>query len=129
MANFNLDVFSRKIIGWLLLFVGLAIIFWALFSSYNIFTGAKEVPTLFKTERPAAISSSPQQSASGAMEQDLQEQAQNIIQGQIGAQLKEMMPAEFISKIFNLIGWAIFVGFLVFAGGRVAGIGVKLITS
>ncbi len=130
MANLsNTDAFSRKIIGWLLLLAGLAIIFWAIFSSYNIFTGAKEVPTLFKIEQPAAVSSSPQQPASGAMEQDLQEQAKKIIQGQIGEHLKEMMPSEFISKIFNLISWAIFVGLLVFAGGRVAGIGVKLLNN
>jgi hypothetical protein len=127
MANFNLDVFSRKIIGWLLLAAGLAIIFWAIYSSYNIFTGVKEVPTLFKTGQSAIISPSPQSPASGVMEQDLQQQAQKIIQGQIGEQLKEMMPADFISKIFNLMSWAIFVGLLIFAGGKVAGIGIKLV--
>lgn len=129
MANFNLDAFSRKIIGWLLLFAGLAIIFWAVWSSYNIFIGVKEVPALFKIEQSPAASSLPQKPASGALEQDLEEQAQKIIQGQIGEQLKQMMPAEFISKIFNLFSWAIFVGFLVFAGGRIAGIGIKLLIS
>ncbi|OIP77464.1 MAG: hypothetical protein COT61_05365 [Candidatus Portnoybacteria bacterium CG09_land_8_20_14_0_10_44_13] len=129
MANFSLDVFSRKTIGWLLLFAGLVIIFLAIFSSYNIFTGAKEAPALFRIEPSAEVSSSLQQPAPGVMEQDLQEQAKNIIQGQIGEQLKEMMPAEFISKIFNLMSWVIFVSFLVFAGGRIAGIGAKLIAS
>jgi hypothetical protein len=121
----KIDNLFRKIIGWLLLFAGLAIIFWAIWSSYHIFTGAKEVPTLFKSGESAAVSLSPQPTP-GVMEKDLQEQAQKIIQGQIGEQLKEMMPADFISKIFNLFAWAIFVGLLVFAGSHIAGVGIKL---
>jgi len=39
---------ARKVIGWLLLLVGLIIIFYSLFTSYNIFTGKSTGPTVFK---------------------------------------------------------------------------------
>ena len=37
-----------KLLGWVIFFIGLGIIFWAIFSSYNIFTGKSQAPDIFK---------------------------------------------------------------------------------
>ena len=38
---------SNKITGWILIFIGIAVIFYSLYSSYNIFTARTEVPEIF----------------------------------------------------------------------------------
>lgn len=45
---------ARKVIGWLLLLVGL-IIFYGLFTSYNIFTGKSLGPTAFKVPEKETV--------------------------------------------------------------------------
>ena len=41
-------------------------------------------------------------------------------------QLKEIIPEEFILKLLNLSSWSMFVFFLVFAGAKISGLGIKL---
>ena len=40
-----------KLMGWLVFFLGLSIICYTLFASYNIFTGKAEVPAFFETPK------------------------------------------------------------------------------
>lgn len=107
----------KKIIGWALLSIGLIIIFWSLYSSYNIFTAKSEAPEVFKiTEEGAQISQKP-----GTF--DVQEQMEEMM----GEQLKKMLPTDFLPKLFNLIAWSIFAGILIFGGVQVSNLGIKLI--
>ncbi len=103
----------KKILGLILLFLGIAVIFYAVYSSFNIFTGKEVAPEIF--EAPAAVKSS------GAP--DLQTQMQNMI----GEQLKGMLPTGSITTFLNLASWSVFVGILIFAGAQIAGLGIKLI--
>lgn len=106
-----------KIFGWFLLLAGVIIIFWSLYSSYNIFTAKAAAPEIFKVaEKEAAL---PQQ----GRVQDLQAQIEKMI----GEQLKGMLPADLLPKLFNLIAWSIFAGILIFAGAQIASLGIKLI--
>ena len=111
----------RQIIGWSIIFIGLGIIIFALASSYNIFTGKRPVPEIFKAgkilSKPASkekISLNPESMA-------------NNLQKMIGEQVREMLPPASVSKTLNLISWSILASILIFGGGQVAGLGIKLL--
>ena len=105
----------KKILGLVLLFVGLAIIFYSLYSSYNIFTAKTEAPEIFMVEEKEEVE------VPGAG--DIQAQIQRMI----GEQLKGMLPAGSIPQLLNLIAWSIFAGILIFAGSHISSLGIKLI--
>lgn len=98
----------NKILGYVLLAAGLVIIGWAALQSYNVFTGKLEPPLVFKT--PSA------QQSSGSIEDQ-------IIQKQISL----LLPPGIITKVLNLVAWSMFALILVWLGGAVSGIGVKLL--
>ena len=110
-----------KIFGWVLLLLGLVIITWTLFSSYNIFTGQANLPEFFKTEIKDKASSLPQK---GLLEPGGMEE---LFQQAMGEQLKEFIPANMVADLLNLIAWSILAGILVFGGTQISGIGIKLL--
>ncbi|RLC34694.1 MAG: hypothetical protein DRZ76_02170 [Candidatus Nealsonbacteria bacterium] len=100
--------FMKKIIGWILLFLGLIIIFYALYSSYGIFSAKTQVPEIFSIVEKESVSA-------GTIEEVVQQQ------------LKGVLPTESIVGLLNLIAWSIFAGILIFGGAQVASLGIKLI--
>ena len=106
--------FIKKILGLALLFGGLSVIFYGLYSSYDIFTGKKEAPAIFDEA---------EQSVSKTSLQDPQAQLQEMI----GEQLKGLLPADSVPNLLNLFSWSIFAGILVLGGGQISGIGIKLL--
>jgi len=100
--------FLKKTIGWALLFVGLIIIFYSLYSSYNIFTAKTQAPEIFSVAEKEGISG-------GAIEEMIQQQ------------LKGMLPVESIIGLLNLIAWSIFAGILIFGGAQISSLGIKLL--
>lgn len=104
---------AKTIIGWLLLLIGLLIIAWAIWSAYGVFTGQKAVPEIFS---PAS------QEGNGGSGSDIERQIQQTIQ----EQLKNILPAETLPQLLNMIAWSIFMGILIMAGGKISGIGIKL---
>ena len=105
----------KKIIGLVLLFGGLAVIVYGLYSSYGIFTAKTSAPEIFKAEEKAVS----QKSGS----QDIQAQLQNVLQ----EQLKGLVPAGSLPQLLNLTSWSIFAGILIFGGSNIAGLGIKLL--
>lgn len=103
----------KTFLGLALLVLGLAIIFYSLYSSFNIFTGKTEPPQVFKM----------QESSQAAQSDGLQEQFQQIIQDQ----LKGMLPLDSISTLLNMISWSILAGVLLFGGAQISGLGIKLL--
>lgn len=108
----------EKIFGWILLFLGVAIICWGLYSSFNIFTGKTNAPEVFKIEKEVKIPLTSQEKSKSPESQ---------IKEMMGEQLKEMLPADFLPQLSNLISWSIFVGILTFGGAQISGIGIKLL--
>ena len=102
----------KKIFGWILLLLGLAMIITALYFSYMVFIGKMQAPEIFKNldENKAEIVR--------PAEQDLEK----IVEEQI----KDMVPSEFVAQLLNLISWSIFAGILIFGGSKLAGIGIRL---
>ena len=113
---------SNKIIGLVLLFLGLAIIFYSLYSSFNVFTGKAQPPTIFSFE---AVKIEEIKKEAKTPEELQTEMAKDVL----AKQLKEMIPADYLQKTFNLITWSIFIGILVLIGSNIAGLGTKLLTA
>ena len=105
----------KKILGLILLFVGLTIILYSLYSSFNIFTAKTSAPEIFKTEETTL-------SQKGGT-QDIQAQLEKAI----GEQLKGMLPVDSLPTLLNLVAWSIFAGILIFGGAQISSLGIKLI--
>ena len=112
----------KKIIGWILLFGGILIMFLSLYSSYGIFTGKKNAPEVFKTETLQQNSLENDRSKLSGSD-DLQEEIKKMINSQI----QGIIPSAFISNLLNLISWSVFVGILILAGGKMSSIGINLL--
>jgi hypothetical protein len=108
----------QKFIGWALLFSGVAIIFWSLYSSYNIFNDKTPVPEIFKIEKKKAVN---QKEVQG-LEAQLEEKVKELM----GEQFKTILPADSIPKLLNLISWSVLAGILIFGGSQLSGIGIKM---
>ena len=104
----------QKFIGWTLLFVGILIIAWSLYSTYNIFTAKDTPPEIFKTKEIVYQKDG---------NQGLEFQVEEIIE----EQLRGMIPADTLPTLLNLIAWSIFAGVMFFGGAQIAGTGAKLI--
>lgn len=106
----------ERILGFIVLLLGLTIILYSLISSFQIFTGRIDAPELFSFDEPANI----QEAASP-----------DGIQGQVGEllrnQLGKLLPTDTISRTLNISMWSLFAGLLLFGGGQIAGIGIKLL--
>ncbi|MFH1575903.1 MAG: hypothetical protein ABIB55_03105 [Candidatus Nealsonbacteria bacterium] len=103
----------KKTLGLLFIIIGLAVISYSLYTSFNIFSGKIASPEIFKA--PSATQN--------VSSQDMQSQVQNMI----GEQLKGMLPVDSITTLFNLISWSVFAGILIFGGAQIAGLGIKLL--
>ena len=130
----------KTIAGWLLLLVGLTIMLWGLYSSFNIFTAKTEVTELFKMEEQgeavslfnreaitASKASGSKAQKTPARGQDIQSQMEAMMGEQIKEQLNQILPPNFLPTLFNLIAWSIFAGILILGGAQVSGIGIKLL--
>ena len=106
---------SSKLAGWVLLALGIVIILFSLGTSYNIFTGQKEVYLLFPIGEEVSFSAN---KSSSEIEQ---------MQMVVGEQLTKMIPPNALPTLLNLTSWSILAGILVFGGGKISGLGIKLI--
>jgi len=111
----------KKIVGWVLLAAGVLAIAWGIWTSAQIFTAKTTVPEVFKEPAVKEIFDTGKQG--GSAEEQMQEQMQNVI----GEQISKMMPAESITGLLNLIAWSVFMTILIFAAGKIATIGIKLL--
>lgn len=115
---------TQKIIGFLLLTTGLIVIFYSLFTSYNIFNGKNSVPEIFKIEEKnlnlGTINGQKKTT-------DPQAQLEEMLQKNIQTQLQEILPAGFLPKLLNLIAWSVFASILFFGGGQISSLGIKLL--
>jgi len=108
----------KKIIGWSLFAIGLLIIFWSLYSSFQIFVQGESAPEVFKTIK--AEETKPSESQGNLSLEAIQQQIQQQL---VGA----LLPLNFMPKILNLISWSLFVGIAIFGGSRISGLGLKLL--
>ncbi len=96
---------NEKVVGYILLAIGVVMIFSSVFLAFNVFTGASAPPKLFNF---SDVSFSVPQTG-GASE------TVQIISGQD------------MSRIVSMVFWYLLMFFIMFAGGRIASLGVNLI--
>ncbi len=111
-----------KIFGWILLAAGVAIIGWTLYSSYNIFTGKAAMPDIFEIEEKVEEASN-QAGKTPTSPTEVQQEMEKMI----GEQLKGLLPTDILPKILNLVVWSMLAFILIFGGGQISGLGIKLI--
>lgn len=112
----------KKIIGWFFVFGGVAIILYSIFLAYNVFMAKTAVPPIF------AVSLKEGELAPKTAPKDLTPEA---IQEQMGTmlfeQIQQFLPADFLPKLFNLFAFSMFTGILIWAGGQISNVGIKLL--
>ena len=104
-----------KILGLVLLMLGLVLIGWTLYNSYNIFTGRAEAPEIFSVpeeETPVEPEELPEE-----LPEDLSED-----------QLMQALFADknILPETANLLIWGFLAFILIFGGGQISGLGIKL---
>lgn len=114
----------RKIVGWLLLIAGLLIIGWTLYSTYNVFSAKVEAPQVFSLEKGMEKESSIPQKGKVL---DAQKEIESMMSKQMEERLGKLLPKDTIPKLLNLMSWSIMAGILIFGGGQISGLGIKLI--
>lgn len=125
---------NTKIFGLILIFFGIAIILWALYTSNGIFTTKKPVPELFKIGTQDMLSeptdnTEQAQDSIGidlAIPDILQNEAGDMLKNQIQTLLPEI-PSNAIVKLLNLLSWAIFSMIVMSGGSKISILGIRLI--
>jgi hypothetical protein len=114
----------NKILGLILLIIGLLIIFWGFYSAYNVFQGKAGLPKIFTPAETALIEEeiAPTPQTGTLTPEKLQENMEEMMQKQIG----KIFPSGIIMQLMNLIAWSIFIWILIYGGGKIAGLGIKL---
>jgi hypothetical protein len=92
---------DEKLIGYILLAIGLILIFFSIFSMYSVFTGSSPVPSLIKVN-------------------DIKILIPNIGETTI-------FSGDAISNIINMLLWLILMIFIASGGSRIGSLGVKLL--
>lgn len=105
---------TNKIIGYVLLTLGVLLIILPLWQTYSIFTGKTMPAQVFA--RPVALTVNPNVSALD-------------IGGQIQNSLIKIIPVDLIDNTLNLTSWLLLMWILIYGGGKIADIGIKLIKS
>lgn len=112
---------ASKIFGWILLIGGVGIIGWTLLFSYNVFTGKTLAPSVFQENQTIAKTTTSKGNVASL--EDLQQGLGNMI----GEQIKGILPSDTLPKILNLTVWSMLAGILIFGGGQISSLGIKLI--
>jgi len=105
---------TNKIIGYVLIVVGVLLIVLPLWQTYNIFTGKALPPQVFT--KPVTL-----QVDENASPLDVQKQMQNAF--------IKVLPIDLINNTLNLVNWLFLMWVLIYGGGKIADIGTKMIKS
>lgn len=119
--------FFQKIVGWALVAVGVGLVFWSIWSAFSVFTAKKEAPQVFVISEKQESIKCPETAAIKGSQEEIQAQVEKMLQGQLKEQIQQFLPADFITRILNLGVYGALTALLIFAGGKVSGIGIRLL--
>ena len=102
----------QLVIGYVLLLIGVLLIAVPLWQTFNIFTGKALPPQVFM--RPAVLKVNDNV---GVLD----------VGGQIQNALIKILPVDLIDNTLNLGSWMLLMWILIYGGGKIAEIGVKLL--
>jgi len=113
--------FILKIIGILLFFVGVSIIFYALWSSYELFTGRRPAPEIFNMPQRQNIKTD-------SREIDLKSISAEIVAKELAKGFAAVIPEEYPAIMFNMISWSVLALIMIFGGSQLAKLGIGLLS-
>jgi hypothetical protein len=105
----------KQILAWILIVCGLFIVFSDIIFSYFYFSAQKQFPQVFHNQQTAAQTLSQGTSAEDQVGEMVKEQ------------IKEMMPEDSVTQLLNIVSWILFASFILFAGGKLVGIGTDFL--
>lgn len=115
---------SEKIIGYLLLALGIGIIIASTFSLYQVFTGQKIAPEVFQFEAPTISLPTTQQLQ---LPQDMElPEGFSFPQAEAQSQEFKVLPDEAINNLSNMFIYLLLMGFIASSGAKIATIGTKM---
>ena len=103
---------TNKVIGYILLIIGVLLIVGSLWQTYNIFTGKTQPAQVFM------------KSVSLTTDKNI---AATDIQGQLQNTLVKAIPTDSINNALNLTSWLLLMWILIYGGGKISELGVKLL--
>jgi hypothetical protein len=104
----------KKILGWILIILGLFIVLGSIYSTYLNFTGQRDFPQIFTVQEDEVAP----QTSGGPEDQ---------INGMIGEYIKEIIPQGTITQMLNMFAWIMFAVFLVYSGSKLVSMGAVLL--
>ena len=107
----------KRILGTILIFIGLAMFYWDITTSYYYFTAQQEFPQVFIQ---ATSDVQENKALSGSA---IQNQMNAIVGDQINQQISKLVPGNTITEMLNASVWSIFATLLIYAGAKIIGIG------
>ena len=111
---------KTKLAGWILLVSGIALIAWTLVASHAVLTGRSTPPELFRTEERQLP---PERSDLPLTQEELEREMERMV----GEQISSMLPEGALTDTLNLVAWSILAGIMIFGGGKISEVGVKLL--
>ena len=93
---------NEKIIGYAMLILGIILLIFSIYQMINVYYGNAPAPKLFQL-------------------QDI-----SLSAGQVGSDVT-LIQGDQLSQLANLFFWFILMGFIMFAGGKIASLGVSMI--
>ncbi len=115
--------FVLKLIGFILLIIGVSIILYALWSSFELFTAKKPAPIIFNIAEQQKSSGEPD--ITGANNPI---SAETVIK-ELAKNLTANVPAEYTATILNMISWSVLALIMIFGGSQLAKLGITLLSS
>lgn len=117
---------SEKIIGYLLLAVGIGVIVVSTFSLYQVFSGQKKAPRVVHVETPT-ISLPGQQSLQLELLEGV-ELPEGIVEKQpVESQKIKIFSGETVNSLINMFIYLMLMGFIASSGVKISSLGVKMI--
>jgi len=111
-----------KSIGYFLLIIGVGIILTTIIYSFGVFSGKISAPDVFKKE--IIIENNKKINLENISKEEMQEYLSVTIQ----ENMNKMFPKDFTTKTANLACWGAFASIAIFAGGKMGGLGINLIS-
>jgi hypothetical protein len=93
--------------------LGLIVIAVTIFDTMSYFKAEQEFPQVFVIEEQATAASS------GILD--------NLMSGMVSDQMNSLLGEGTIPKMLNMTAWSLFAFIMIFAGGKIADIGFKLV--
>jgi len=110
--NYFMEFTVRQFLAWILIIIGLFVVFWDITTSYYYFSAQQEFPKVF-------INNETTTATNGTTGTGIQDQIGNIVKDQIS----QMIPENTVTQLLNMTSWITFASFMLWAGGKLVGMG------